>query len=60
MKHREYVDFDVKDPKHLKLFRDFMKNSAWGPKGCPFELEEPFISIPDMIKDKLARHFLKV
>lgn len=47
--------FDVENPKDLEIFANFLKNSAWGPNGCPFQPEEDWISIPDMIKDKIVR-----
>lgn len=52
--------FDVDNKKDVEIFRKFLKNSAWGKDCCPFELEEPHLTIPDMIKDKLVRKYLKV
>ena len=60
MKQRSHVYFDVKNKEHVNIYKGFLANSKWGADGCPFELEEPFISIPSMIQDKLVRHFLKV
>lgn len=59
MKTNARVKFDVKNKQHQEVFRNFLKTSSWGGATCPFELEEPFISIPGMIQDKLVRHFLK-
>ena len=36
-----------------------MEQSKWGYP-CPFFLEEPYITIPDMIKDKFIKHMLKI
>ena len=33
---------------------------AWGKDGCPFILEFPYMTIPDMIRDKLIHKILKV
>lgn len=52
--------FDPNNKKHSEIFKKFLQNYAWGSNGCPFILEEPYLSIPDMIKDKLVRHYLKV
>lgn len=52
--------FDVTNKKDVAVFRDFLKSNSWGAKCCPFEIEEPFLTVPDMIKDKLVRKNLKV
>lgn len=52
--------FDVNSKKDIEIFRGFLTNNAWGGACCPFELEEPFLSIPEMIKDKMVRKQLKV
>jgi hypothetical protein len=52
--------FDVTNKKDLDIFKSYLVKSAWGKDGCPFEIEEPFVSIPDMIKDKLVRKFLRI
>jgi hypothetical protein len=51
--------FDVKSKIDLLLFKKFMDETSWGGKPCPFIIEEPFITIPDMIKDKFCRHYLR-
>ena len=38
----------------------FVVNKAWGINGCPFICEFPFLTIPDMIQEKLIYKFLKV
>lgn len=52
--------FDVNNKKDVAIYTNFLRKAAWGGEGCPFILEEPFLSIPDMIKDKLVHKFLKV
>lgn len=52
--------FDIKDKKDVEMYRTFLSTMAWGTGGCPFELEFPYLTIPDMIKDKLIRKYLKV
>ena len=51
--------FDPTDKDHLKIFAGFLKTNAW-VSGCPFYLEEPYHDIPDMCKDKISRHVLKL
>lgn len=52
--------FNPTNKRHCDVFAQFLKNSAWGHTGCPFVLEEPYISVPDMIKDKIVRDLLGV
>ena len=52
--------FDINDKKDVDLYRRFLATYSWGHSGCPFELEFPYLTIPDMIKDKLIHKFLKV
>jgi homoserine acetyltransferase len=37
-----------------------LRTGSWGHDGCPYVLEFPYLTIPDMIKDKLIHKFLKV
>jgi hypothetical protein len=52
--------FDLNNKNDVELYRQFLINNAWGGIGCPFILEFPYLTTPDMIKDKLVRKFLKV
>ena len=52
--------FDVNSKKDIAIFAEFMKKSAWGPDRCPFVLEYPYLSIPDMIKAKIINKMLKL
>ena len=54
------VGFDVNNEEHVDRFKQFFVNNCWGSKGCPFELEYPWLNIPDMIKDKLVSKMLGV
>lgn len=50
--------FNVNSKDDLSKFKEFLETMSWnGP--CPFELEFPYLTIPDMIKDKISHHFLK-
>ena len=57
-KTRRY--FDVKNKPDLSIFKHFVIHNAWGKEGCPFLLEEPFLTIPDMIRYKLTNEFLGI
>ena len=57
---RNLKPFDPANKQDLDSYKKFILNNAWGPTGCPFTLEDPWLSVPDMIKDKIARHFLKI
>jgi hypothetical protein len=54
------VLFDIDDKKHIMQYRDFLQHHKWGIDGCPFVLEFPYLTIPDMIKDKMIHKLLKV
>jgi hypothetical protein len=50
--------FDPGNKVHIKTFRHFMEHGRWPDYVCPFFLEWPYLTIPDMIKDKFARYTL--
>jgi hypothetical protein len=52
--------FDISSKEDIELYRQYLINNAWGFNGCPFILEFPSLTVPDMIKDRLIRKFLKV
>ena len=53
--------FDVNNKKDVELYRRFIANgNTWGSDGCPFILEFPHLTTPDMIKDRLIHKYLKV
>ena len=52
--------FSVNSKKDVDMYANFLRTGAWGREGCPFILEYPYLTIPDMIKDKLVHKFLKV
>ena len=57
---RQRVRFSPDDKKHVEQYRNFLVNRKWDTLGCPYELEWPHLSIPDMIKDKIINHYLKI
>lgn len=53
--------FDQENKVDVELYRQFLINgNKWGAQACPFVLEFPHLTVPDMIKDRLIRKFLKV
>lgn len=53
--------FDINSKKDIEIYKHFLVHNDWKIVGvCPFEVEYPWNSVPDMIKDKLIRKFLKV
>jgi hypothetical protein len=51
--------FDVNNKEDLKMYRNFITTGGWGINGCPFELEWPFISVPDMLAHKISEYAVK-
>lgn len=49
--------FNPNSKQDISEAKKFFKESKW--EGCPFYLEWPYLSIPDMIKDKITRLYLK-
>lgn len=51
--------FDIKNKDDLEVYKHFLSaGNSWGTDTCPFILEFPYLTVPDMIKDKLIYHFL--
>lgn len=46
--------FDVNSKDDLRVYKQFLETKGWGKTPCPFELEWPWLSIPDMISHKIA------
>lgn len=45
--------FDPKSKQDMAAAKEFFAVHYWGVSGCPFYLEFPYMTIPDMIKDKI-------
>ena len=46
--------FDPSNAGHIEEVKYFMNNNRWKDI-CPFFLEWPYLTIPDMIKDKIVK-----
>ena len=42
------------------IYREYLRNKGWGVEGCPFILEFPHLTIPNMINAMLIHQFLGV
>jgi hypothetical protein len=47
--------FDASNAQDLQTYKKFLAQRTWGSNTCPFFLEWPWISIPDMINYKIAQ-----
>lgn len=53
--------FDIKNNDDINVYKQFLSSgNSWGTDACPFILEFPYLTVPDMIKDKLIHHFLEL
>jgi hypothetical protein len=62
-KHFEKLNkrpFNPANKSDLAIFKQFLETGRWGLNGCPFLLTWPYLTVPDMIKDKVTKHVLKV
>lgn len=50
--------FDEHSKKDIQCAKDFFREHTWGDGGCPFVLEYPYLTVPDMIKDKIVHKAL--
>lgn len=51
--------FNPKEKKDLAAYKSFLKK-GWGSSGCPFVLVFPYMTVPDMIQDKIIHNVLGV
>ena len=54
LRSRPIVAFDANNSEHRRYYRQFIETRSWGNEGCPFEIEWPWNSVPDMIQYKIA------
>ena len=51
--------FNVSNRKDINAVKDFFAHHRW-VGGCPFILEYPYMSVPDMLRDKLIHKALGI
>jgi hypothetical protein len=52
--------FNPRSKKDVETFKKFLIENRWGGTGCPFILENPYISIPHMIQDKMVKNLFGI
>lgn len=53
--------FNENDENDVEAYKQYLiNNNRWGSNGCPFILEFPHLTTPDMIKDRLINKFLGI
>lgn len=52
-KLRQKRFFDPRSKKDMDIAKLFFTKHTWGHGGCPFFLEFPYSTVPDMMKDKI-------
>jgi hypothetical protein len=52
--------FNEKSKDDINMAKQFFTHHRWGFDGCPFILEYPYLTIPDMIKDKMIHKTLGI
>lgn len=58
---RQYKhEFDPTNKDDLSEYTYFLRHGRWKSQMCPFILDWPYLTIPDMIKDKIVHHALRV
>jgi hypothetical protein len=53
-------EFDPSKAEDILEFRHFMSRGKWTGHQCPFVLEWPYLTIPDMLKDKFVLYTLGI
>ena len=52
--------FDVTSRKDLQIAKSFFEKWSWGGAGCPFILEQPHLSVPEMMREKIINKMFKI
>lgn len=53
--HHPKRQFNPASKKDLLAYKRYISTTSWGGP-CPFKIEFPYLEIPYMIADKIARH----
>jgi len=52
--------FNAKSKEDMIIAKKFFTNWSWGGNGCPFVLEQPHLSVPEMMKEKIINGMFKI
>jgi hypothetical protein len=50
--------FNPKNREDLLEYKYFVTKGTWKNKVCPFKLEWPYISVPHMLHELVAKHYV--
>jgi hypothetical protein len=50
-------EFDPSSSEDMQEYRFFLQKQTW-KNGCPFVLEWPFLTIPNMVEHRITRYAL--
>ena len=48
--------FDPTKKEDMLAYKKFMVKNSWGANGCPFLVEWPFLSVPDMMRHRISEY----
>jgi hypothetical protein len=50
-------NFDPNNLDHVNHYKYFLEHNRWSVS-CPFRVEWPFVTVPELIKDRLIKKYL--
>ena len=53
-------EFNPAEKKDRAEYAYFLRHGRWKSVFCPFSLDWPYLTIPDMVKDRIVHHALHV
>lgn len=53
-------NFDVNSKEDIRIAKEFFDKWSWGGNGCPFTLEQPHLSVPEMMRERIIGKLFKV
>ena len=51
--------FDPTKKADLAVYKTFITTGSWGTAPCPFELEWPALSVPNMLERKISEYAVR-
>ena len=51
--------FDPTKKSDLAVYKTFITTGSWGTAPCPFELEWPALSVPNMLERKISEYAVR-
>jgi len=50
--------FDPRRQEDLVEYKHFVTKGTWKGKVCPFQLQWPYLNIPTMLHEMVAKHYI--